>query len=264
MKKSLVIFIVLFILASIPLVVYLVNQRQEIRKKAAPATTLSFSPETASKEIGETFSLDIIVDPGENSIAAAELYVIFDPTKLKGLTIEGTTYFPNVFLSPPITGGIASITLGSPMDEPMDEQGIIATILFEAKAATVGTTKVELTANCEVGGIGEQGNVLIENGRTPALITVLAVQATPTPTPSPTVTTTPGATATPTVTTTPGATSTPEATSTPTSSSEEEPAATNTPTPTPEMPDSGIVFPTIFLILAGLLSLSLGSLAILH
>lgn len=271
MKKILVVLIILLILVSIPLTVYLVKQRQEIRKKAAPATTLALSPANVTRNVGETFSLDLVVNTAENAISAAELYVIFDSNKLEGQSIMAGSFLPVVLVNGNISGGLASITLGSQPNEPKQGTGILATIAFKALALTEGTsTEVQFAANTQVAGIGEQGNVL--TGTTPASITILAAEPTPTPTPTPgpTVTPTPtpppGTTPTPTPTPTPGPTATPTPSPTPTSGVGGQ--TTPTPTPTPisktELPEAGIISPTFLLLLLSLLSFGLGGFAMLH
>jgi len=158
-----------------------VEKPQEIRTKAAPATTLSFSPSTVMTGINETFTLEIRVDTGENKISAAEIYVSFDPTKLECQQISAGTFLPVVLISGTIdsTNGIASITLGSSPTEPKQGTGTLAIMSF--KALNSGDTNVSFGLNTQVAAIEETGNVLTET--TPSTISISS-QQTPTITPT--------------------------------------------------------------------------------
>lgn len=258
MKKILVVLIIFLILASIPLTVYLVKRRQELRKMAAPATTLSLSPSSITRNVGETFSLDVVVDTGENTISAAEIYVIFDSSKLEGQSILAGNFLPVVLVNGNISGGLASMTLGSQPNEPKQGRGTLTSITFRAVAATEGIPiEIRFGANTQVAGIEEQGNVL--TGTTLASVTILAAGPTLTPTPP----TGPTVTPSPTPTSPPGATPTPTTapTVTPTPPLGGEPS-TPTPTPTPSsetgLPETSILTPTILGLVSGFLFLLSG------
>ena len=53
---------ILLILLAVPLTVFLVMQQQDIRQRAAPATTLTLSPPTLTVSVNQTFSLDVMID----------------------------------------------------------------------------------------------------------------------------------------------------------------------------------------------------------
>lgn len=209
MNKRLVsIIFVLLILAAIPVTVLVVRQRQEIRKRAAPATTLSFSPASVTKRPGETFTLDVRIDTGENTVSAAELVILVDPTKLKPKAITAGSFLPVVLVAAAVTDSRATITLGSPPTAPKEGTGTLATVTFEVVGES-GTAAIRFAQETQVAGIGEQGNVLV--GATPATVTISASLPSPTPTPivitpspTPTGQVTPSETPTPTPTDTSG------------------------------------------------------------
>ena len=61
-KKLLLVIVILFLILSMPLVIYLVQQRQEIRKKAATptgTTQAGLSPSSGNFEINEQFSVNL-------------------------------------------------------------------------------------------------------------------------------------------------------------------------------------------------------------
>ncbi len=58
---------------------YLVSQNQDIREKAAPATSLSLEPSTQGKNPGQTFNLIVNADTGENKITGVDVDLTFNP-----------------------------------------------------------------------------------------------------------------------------------------------------------------------------------------
>lgn len=200
MKKLWIIIVTLFLLGAIPATILLVGQRQEIRKKAAPATTLAVIPATSAKKVGDTFSIEITIDTGENQVVAAELHLSYDPTKLEAQTITNGPLFPNILTSGAVEAGAASITVGAAdARQPVKGTGTVAVVRFKAIAKTESPTAVKLASNTFVGGLGEGAvNVLV--GTTPATVTITEqqLQTTPSPTLQPAGGLTPTLTPTPT------------------------------------------------------------------
>lgn len=187
MKKILVFIVILILLGGIPLLVFYVGQRQELRKKAAPATTLSLAPASLTKKIDDTFSLEVTLDSGENQIVAAELHLTFDPTKLEVQSITNGPLFPNILASGTIENGAVSIAVGAAdAKQPVTGTGTVAVIKMKAIAATDVPTSIKFSPNTFVGGLGEgASNVLV--GSTPATITIGGQQAQTALTPTPTL-----------------------------------------------------------------------------
>lgn len=188
MKKALLFLSVLLLIGILPAGIYLVGQRQKLQSKAAPATTLAIIPVGVAKKVGDTFTMEITIDTGENQVVAAELHVTFDATKLEAQSINNGTLFSNILASGTVESGAASITVGAASaKEPVKGTGTVAVIRFKAAAKTDSPTAVKLAQNTFVGGLGEGAvNVLV--GTTPATVTIAEaqVQATPTPTLTPT------------------------------------------------------------------------------
>lgn len=172
MKKILLIVSILVVVIAIPVTIYLVSQRQEIRNKAAPATTLSISPATITKNVGDQFPLDVLIDSGKNQVVAVELHVRFDPEKLQAETITNGALFPNVLASGIVEPGAASITVGAPSTtKPVTGSGSVAVVRFKALAPASSPVSVAFAGNTFVSGIGEAStNVLV--GSTGATITI--------------------------------------------------------------------------------------------
>lgn len=188
MKKIGLLLVVVVLLVAIPATVFLVGRSQELRKRAAPATSLAFSPATISKKVNDTFSIEATIDTGTNQVVAAELHITFDPVKLEAQTITSGALFPNILASGVVDRGTASITVGAASaTKPVTGTGTIAVIKFKALDKTDTPVQIRFAPNTFVGSLGEGStNVLV--GSTPANITITngatgAGTLTPTPTP---------------------------------------------------------------------------------
>lgn len=168
MKIKMIALISILLLIAVLVGVYYIGKEQDNRSRAAPATSLSFSPSSVSKKLGDTFSLDVVVNTGTNTISAADLVINTESTKLKitGLTVG--SYLTTTLLTPSYTDSRATVTLGSSPTSPKKGTGILATVTFQVVGAG-GSTQISFTGS-QVAGIGEQGNVL--SSSTPATITL--------------------------------------------------------------------------------------------
>jgi len=189
-KKITLLIVVLFLLVAIPVTFFVVKQQQEIRQKAAPATTMSLTPAQKTAKVGDTVSLDVNIDTGENSIVAASVYLTFDPVKLQAQSIVNSSQFPNILSSGDISQtGKASIAVGTAsISQPFKGIGAVATIKFTVLQQSDTPITVRFGPESFAGSIGEGStNALI--GTTPSSITITA-DGTGGTTPSPTIATT--------------------------------------------------------------------------
>lgn len=172
MKKIVLIVIAILTLLAIPATVFLVSQSQELRKRAAPATTLTLSPTSVTKKVGEKFTLEVKIDTGENQVVTAEINLTFDPEKLEAKTIKNGTLFPNILSDGTVGPGTASIQVGAPNTaQPVTGTGTAAVIEFMPLANTDTPVSVRFASTTFVGGLGESSaNVLV--GTTPARVTI--------------------------------------------------------------------------------------------
>lgn len=230
MKKLIQLATGILLLVALPVTIFVVGQRQEIRKKAAPATTMAVAPASLSKKAGEVFTMEITIDTGENQVVAAELHIAFDQTKLEAQTITNGSLFPNILASGTVEPGGASITVGAAdAKQPVRGTGTVATVKFLAKEKTDSPSSIKLGSNSFVGGLGE-GATNVLAGTTPASVTITkdVVQHTPTPTPTPMPTVIPTSTTTP---------------STVSAQLSQTPTATPSPTSNPTAETLKIVYP---------------------
>lgn len=176
------------LLVAIPITIFVAGQKQETRKKAAPATTIAVIPSSITKKTGESFTVEITIDTGENQVVAAELHVVFDAANLTAQSIKNGALFPNILSSGAVETGKASITVGAAdAKQPVRGTGTIATVQFQALEKTTTPAAIALGPNSFVGGLGE-GAVNVLAGTSPSSVTITegAVQTSPTPTPLPT------------------------------------------------------------------------------
>jgi hypothetical protein len=111
-KKYLSSILALSFLIAITISYFLFNN---YNVQAAPNSTVYFDPATQTINNNGTFSLDAKINPGTNQIAAVELHISFDQTKVRLDSISPSTLFYDVLTPSAInnTAGNASITLGT-------------------------------------------------------------------------------------------------------------------------------------------------------
>lgn len=211
MKRIVVIVVSILMVLAVPISVFVAMRNQEVRKKAAPATTLTLSPTTITKNIGEEFTLEAQMNTGTNQIVAVDLSLSYDPTKLEAEWIHNGTMFPNILSSGVVGNGTVSIALGATnTTTPITGTGTVATIRFKTLAATTTPIAVRFTTETFVGALNE-GSTNALTSSIPATITIGGASSNTTITPTPTTTlgTTVSPTATPTGSITPTLTITP-------------------------------------------------------
>lgn len=186
--KKLLIVAFLFLLAlSIPFTLSVLRKPQETRTRAATGTaTLSFTPISSSasplqKRVGDTISLDMMLDPGSNMVSFVKFQLSFDPTKLQLDTANPYTIndasFPINVEGPILTPG----KLGQSLSVGVDGTKVIqattkaGTVKFKAVGPTGNTptlvTFTDLTQALSSGPNDTyRSNVL--SGTTPASILI--------------------------------------------------------------------------------------------
>lgn len=271
-KRILPIFILIFLLLSLPVAIWLVKRQQEIRMRAAPATTLTISPPSITKTVGDSFALQITVNTETNSLVAADLDINFNPQILEVTGISPGEFFTSpTEASKTINNTTGNILYALTSFTAQPGSGNLASVVFNAKG--VGTSPLSFGSRTGVYASGGE-NVLQQTS--PGTVNIAGV-ATPTPIPTsppgttPTPTTPPGATNTPIPTSGPTSTPTPAGqgggtipTSTPTPKPTATPTpstisgATSTPTPVAVLPTTGGSKLTLFFSILGLTILIVG------
>lgn len=230
--------------------IILVQRSQELRRQAAPATSLFFVPATQNKSPGDSFSAVVSVDTGENKVSGMDIKLKFDPSALEIVSITkgaGIAVFDQIITNT-FDNNLGTVSFSAfTLDKTKAVQGSGLSVLnISAKVkenVSLAIYQISFEGGTAVAGVSEGQNVLINS--TPARINVIGGGGSPTPT------------ATPVNTPTPTPTSNGQVTPTPTPTN-----VSSTPTPTSTVfpvPESGISSPTIFGIGIGILLL-IGSL----
>lgn len=200
MNKILPIIGVIILLVALPLAVFLIKQRQEWQMKAAPATVLSLDPAVLSKDIGESFQVNVKINTNENKVVGADIKLVYDPSILEATSITASSFLD----SPQIlkntidsSTGLISFSIASFTEK--QGTGILAVVNFKGLAA--GTSTVTFGAGNSVAGIGE--TEALSNTSSGTYTIGAAAPASPSPSPvvspSPSPSVAPGASPSPAV-----------------------------------------------------------------
>ena len=198
-KKLLLIGFVAFLLLAIPLTVYVLQKQQQTESSAARATVLSIKPSVAGetstreaplkKKIGDTFDLEVMINPGSNQVIATTLNIKYDPAKLEAQSAEPSVALPQVIEGPTIANGTISITLAAGIDltKVVTTTTKIVTLKFKALADTAGTpTEISFTEETNVTSTVSDPESNVLSSTIPAFVIVSPVGGI---TPAPTITT---------------------------------------------------------------------------
>ncbi len=222
MTKKTIISIVVFIVLALGIVAgtILISRNQDIREKAAPLTSLSFSPTSKNVSKGQSFSTFSHINSGTNKVTGIDIEIIYDPQIIQIIQIQPTGQLSN--FSSVVKNEIDNNTgkakyIAFTVDKSLGITGNFNILNITAKVlntAPVGTYQISYGSETKIAAVGESQNVLLNKSATTINVNLSAVTATPTiiatpkPTPTRTPTATPRSTATPTPTRTPTATPT--------------------------------------------------------
>lgn len=172
MKKIFLVVIIILTLVAMPATIYLVSQKQEFRKKAAPASTISLIPANLNPKVGEIFTLEATIDTADNQVLVADIQIEFDSTKLEAQSITNGALFPNILTAGTIENGKATILVGAPSTtQPVRGKGTAAILRFKALDVTTSPITVKFSPNTFAGAQDEgSNNVLI--GTNPSVVTI--------------------------------------------------------------------------------------------
>lgn len=158
-KSASTLIIVGFLLLALFATFMVVRERQELRKKAAAATVLELTPQTAQAAQGDEVSFDVVLKPGVNQVTAADITLTYDNAYLEGISFAAGSLFPNVDAPGIAEGGAANIRVSAPTTQPVTSEGVVATLRLKARNPTA-TTTIAYDAATSVDAIGESGNAV--------------------------------------------------------------------------------------------------------
>lgn len=177
-----VIFLIV-IIAGLIVGIFLVKKSQNIREKAAPASTLSILPATKTVSVGETFDLSVRLDTRQNAATAVDIYIQYDPNSLSLIDFSNTSIMPQILFSPKIdnTLGQARAVYATSPGETFQGQGDVATLKFKALAS--GSAIVSFGPETKASGVDETTNIIV--AMNPSQLTILDATFASVPTPTP-------------------------------------------------------------------------------
>lgn len=196
-NKLLLLGLLMVIILAIPLTVFILQKQQENRSKASAATTLFFTPEgTAAtplvKTIGDTVTVDLMVNPGINLVSLVRYSITYNPLFMSPATsnafvLNATAFKKNVEgpIYDPIKGTISgSVSIGSDYTDAIQSLTKVATLSFKTTAISSGTTPIGFGSETEVYSLAstELSNENVLASGVPTLVTINPL---PTPTVDP-------------------------------------------------------------------------------
>ena len=132
----------------------------------ATESTVSISPQTMTVSQGDTFTLDIVVDPAGNEIYRAECTLYFDNAMLKANGQSKGTFLSSEILNG-INNAVGKIEYGARKGDPgvvggATESGVLTSISFEAIGQ--GTCDLTLEASLYDSSTHQIGAVVSNSG----------------------------------------------------------------------------------------------------
>lgn len=122
------------------------NKQVQPQQRDHRTSTLSFAPTSSiaspivTKQ-GETVTVEVMLDPGQNLVSFAKLDILYDPTKLAIVQPDGfqpTDALPSLLNGPIYTSGkiSATMSIGADPKKGIEKSAKIATIAFKALTPT--------------------------------------------------------------------------------------------------------------------------------
>ena len=150
-------------------------QRVGINEVTSSGTVgLEASPAPSSHYLDTEFTLDINAKFSDNSehLAAVQLELSYNPTKLQIVSFTPTDYLPVSLSAPTIASGRVTATLGAPVDSGgRSTWGTIGKLVI--KPLALGTQTINFDTNTLASGLSSPGNIL--KSVTPIITTVINI-----------------------------------------------------------------------------------------
>lgn len=201
LNKLLPFILVGAILIVLPLTLYLTRQEQDIRQKAAPATSITLNTTTNTVAPGQQFPVNVAMNAGDptaggNRVTGAELHMTYDATKfvVRSVTLPQNPLLPTLDTADTSVPGridiylLSDVNIGLTTPTPGVVTGSLVTVTFEALSTTTAPSAITLTPDSEIAAIGEDIGTNVLTGVTPVNVSVLNPSPTPVPTPTPAAT----------------------------------------------------------------------------
>lgn len=135
--------------------------------------TLTAQTSASTVQVGQEFTVTVMMDTKSYNVTAAELHVSFPSGLVKATWVEEGSFLPTVLLNGSYGTSDASITVGSGVT-PKNGTGPVMQVTFTALSA--GTANIVVDEGTQVSASGEAGDVV--GTRTPVTVTISGAQAT--------------------------------------------------------------------------------------
>jgi hypothetical protein len=152
---------------------------------AAPAfaADLLVSPSTGSYSTGQTFTVNIQVDPSGDSVNAVEADLTFDKTVLSVVNVSKTGSVFSLWTTEPAFSNTAgTITFGGGSPTPFSARSTLLSVTFRTLAAGSGSVSFGTASALAADG---RGTDVLEGKNGGSFVVAAATTPTPTPTPEP-------------------------------------------------------------------------------
>lgn len=149
-RPRLIAAVVVVTALSLPFVINQVLKQQDIRQHAdtAPSITFNFSPATGNIDIGQTLSVDFLVNASTNDIGALHFKMTYDPTLLQ---VTDTAYPSNLKTltgTKTNTNGVFEETMTNIIINPVTGNAV-KLVTFQFKALKAGNATVTVDSGIQ-------------------------------------------------------------------------------------------------------------------
>lgn len=159
LRHKFLVLAIIIELITLPILLFALRQKQQQITSAQRSTVVFFNPPTSStsplsKNIGDNFSLDLMIRPANNLISLAKLEITYDPTKI---TLDSTSsavinseVFPVITEGPIISDGkiMVVLSVGKDLTKIIQKESKALTLNFKAISPI---TKTQISFGPETG-----------------------------------------------------------------------------------------------------------------
>ena len=133
---------------------------------------LKFDKTTVTIGTGGTFQLVVSIDPGSDSINAAETYVTYDATVLNATAVTSGSLFPTVSHDLSMTGKIFIVGYVNDPASSISTAGTLATVTFQALKNGSATVSFDCAGSKIIKNDINASNVIVCSQNGSAAVTV--------------------------------------------------------------------------------------------
>ena len=177
--------VILFLLGGLVSILLFFNAPQDIRNRAANnGPHFSIEPSTKTAKVGDTFSLGLTLNTGNDTVGGVELHLTYDATTVEIVGFSNGAQFPTVITPEKHGDGLLSVGLMAPLPDGYKGTDIIGTI--QVKQIGNKSSAINFSDLTQVFSINKSNNNDINSSLTEftgTQITVSGSTKTPTPTP---------------------------------------------------------------------------------